>query len=102
MGLINVQQCRTSDEVVPILVPSHSEPGVSYTVIIRGDDPDDAICECEGFNFRGKCSHQQEALRLKCNWTELVGPETQNDRQRQELICPRCSGDTEWVMELVD
>lgn len=102
MGIVSVQQCRTSGDFAPLEVPSHSTPGVTYTVIVQGDDPADAICECEGFQFRGQCAHQAEAVGLKCNWTQLSGPEEQTHEHRVNKICPRCMGETEWVMELDD
>jgi hypothetical protein len=87
--------------MVPIEVPSHSEPGKVYTVLIISED-EDPVCECEGFEFRGHCSHQQEALAKQCHWDEgYADAEPQSDILYHEEICPRCGGPTEWYMEVI-
>lgn len=86
--------------MVPIEVPSHSDPDKTYVVLIPSED-EDPICECRGFEVRGHCSHQQEALEAQCLWDEAyVDAEEQTPEQRHEQVCPRCGGPTEWYMEI--
>lgn len=101
MKLRPYQRCEESGEMVPIEVPSHSDPDKVYTVVIVSDD-EPPVCECEGFDFRGHCSHQQEALDARCTWDEATGPEFQSNTQQRNGECPRCGGSTEGYMELVD
>jgi hypothetical protein len=101
MELRNFQCCEESGEMVPIEVPSHSDPDKTYTVLIISDD-EDPVCECEGYEFRGYCSHQEEALDRQCLWDEADGPEEQTPEERRNMICPRCGGPTTSYMELDD
>lgn len=104
MQIVNVQQCKSViDGPVAVEVPSHSNSLRMYEVLIT--DPNDfrsAVCECKGFQYRGHCSHQREAVEMQCGWTEILGPEVQLKFQIEEMICPRCWGPTEWVLEYVD
>lgn len=82
-----------------VQVPSETDPDRLYDVlIVDADEPSEAVCECEGFNFRGTCHHQQEAVDALCQWYELEGPEQQEGSQRRDRTCPRCGGPTEWIV----
>lgn len=98
VDLINVQRCLNDGIMAEISVPSHSDPAVLYNVVIQSpNDPEDIVCECEGYLYRGYCSHQNEALAQICGWTEFEEEEQTDDQVRQK-ICPRCGGPTEWRM----
>lgn len=102
MEVANVQQCRSLDGWIPVRIESESVPGVHYTVLINSwGNQDDAICECKGYHFNGHCKHQLLAWDRVCRWREIDGPETQNEQQRHDKICPRCGAATMWVMEAV-
>lgn len=97
----SVQECMDDGYMTIVQVHSASEPGKSYQVVVQSPlDTSDAICECEGYKFRGHCRHQEAALRNLCRWTEVDGPEVQTKQQRRDKICPRCFGTTEWSMEV--
>ncbi|MCA1844126.1 MAG: hypothetical protein LC792_13270 [Actinobacteria bacterium] len=42
-----------------ITVPSRSQPGRTYTVVIAGGV---VRCDCPGFSYRGNCTHAREAI----------------------------------------
>lgn len=103
MSIESVQRCLQSGEDCVVEIASHSDPDVVYAVeVFDFEDPEEIICECEGFVYRGYCSHQQEAVDALCRWHELDGPEEQTPEQRRAKICPRCGNETEWIMEVVD
>lgn len=45
-----------------IKIPSKTHPGVTYTITLTGQK---ATCDCEGFRFRGRCSHTDDALQME-------------------------------------
>jgi rRNA maturation protein Nop10 len=99
----NVQRCIQSGEYTEVLVPSRTDPKIVYTVLVTDvDEPEETLCECEGFLYRGRCAHQQIALDTICGWIDS-GDEDENElqtnRQHTDRECPRCGGPTEWVME---
>jgi hypothetical protein len=98
MTLKAIQECDTHEGWTTVDVESHSNPDISYTCVIQEpDDTEGVICECDGYIYRGSCSHQQEALELLCRWTEGEYPEPTSEQYR-EKICPRCLGPTHWTM----
>lgn len=99
-----VQQCRSRDGWAPIQIASHTEEGLTYTVLTNPwNEWEEFACDCEGYRFRGHCRHQKEAFKAMCGWHELESfPEKQTEEQRHEKVCPRCYGPTMWVMEAID
>ncbi len=93
------QECAQNAGWQEIEVPSSSDETVYYLVTLPPWDrtEDEAVCECPGYEFRGRCRHQREALGMVCNWSELDGID-QTDDQRQEQICPECGGKTQVVV----
>jgi hypothetical protein len=98
MTLVAFQQCRTLAGWVPVQVPSRSDQDKSYTVLVNPwGEVDENICECEGYHYRGKCSHQEHAKRLICGWDELSPrARQQTPHQRRAMECPMCGGQTMW------
>lgn len=45
---------------------------------------------CWPFKKTGQCKHI-------CYWHEIVGDSVQSEVQRENMICPKCLGKTEWV-----
>jgi hypothetical protein len=99
MPLAAYQQCRSLSGWVPVSVPSASEPDKTYTVLVNPwGSIDECICECRGYDFRGKCAHQGHAKTLICGWDELAPrARPQTPHQRKAMKCPMCEGRTEWV-----
>jgi len=93
-----IQQCEdVDDDFIEVSVPSRTDPGTHYSVLVVWEDDEySAVCECEGYQFRGHCSHQQKAFDQVCSWVE--GAEPQTEEQRRDKICPVCLGPTEWKM----
>lgn len=101
--IVPVAQCQSRLGWFPVKVESHSQKDVVYNVWTSPfNDVSEYICECEGYYFRGRCTHQDEAERRICRWTSLEGPEEQTKAQRRAKICPRCLGPAQWVMEEVE
>jgi hypothetical protein len=95
-----IQECRSNDGWQPIEVQSKSDHDVRHLVLCASwVAPREYICDCKGYQFRAKCSHQLDAAKLFCRWTELDGPETQTDAQKRARVCPRCEGPTHKIME---
>lgn len=98
VGSMRKQRCLR-DRVYSFDIESHTDPDIIYEVIILDNsDPDEAICECESYEFRGYCRHQQEAFDLLCDW-ETNATEHQTPAQRRHHICPRCGSRTTWSSE---
>lgn len=56
------------------------------------------VCDCPGFQYRGHCRHQQEALGHICWWPMVRGEIDQTDEERKSKTCPVCTGPTKWEM----
>jgi hypothetical protein len=91
-----IQQCVSNQSYYVTEIPSRSQPGLIYEVYAPfADDPvEDYVCSCEGFNYRGRCAHQDMAAADRCLWSEAEGPEKQSPEQRATFTCPRCGGET--------
>src|SRR3954469_5200937 len=101
--------CRTSEGWWPIEIPSDSEPGIRYVVMVcPWGNATENICECRGYFHRSACKHQRMAMDALCGWTELqVGMDgnpryVQTPEERNAKVCPRCQGPTTWKMEIVE
>lgn len=105
MPLHQTQRCVSDQPFAVFEIPSRSVPGKVYSVysVDPEDPPDQYICHCEGYCYRGTCSHQMDAFEDRCLWNELAGPEQQTAGERESLTCPRCKGETykqtEWFDE---
>lgn len=96
MPTFEAQICKSNDPWTTIHVQSNSRPDITYEVIVpyNGAPPSEYICNCEGFLFRGQCSHQTTAYDTMCGWAEFLGPEKQTEKEKENYICPRCKGQT--------
>jgi hypothetical protein len=92
-GIIKVIKCISTQPYFVKRVMSSSEPGVVYdvTVPMPDDPPNERICTCKGFLYRGTCRHQTEAKI--CGWTSKDDPETEYHWTRQ-FLCPSCGNYT--------
>lgn len=104
--LVSAQQCLSAEGWAPVKVPS-SDGFTEYTVLVNPwSTIEENICQCEGYQYRGTCRHQQEAMEILCQWTEVVDQkfgltEQQTEEEEINQICPRCGGRTKWTMEIV-
>jgi hypothetical protein len=101
MDLVPVQVCRTTEGWSPVQIESHSAPGFHYTVLVNPFvTKKEFVCDCKGFEYRGTCRHQTEALSKVCWWPIVPrNPQfEQTDQQKRDKVCPNCSGPTKWEM----
>ena len=98
MPIVSYQRCCDLSEYRTVEVPSASDPDKRYEVIvIDPEDPEQSLCDCEGFAYRGRCHHINDVHAKLCRWNSFDGIE-QTPEQRRNKICPVCSGPTEWKM----
>lgn len=99
MALI-YQECASARGWQEVEVPS-STPGKMYKVLLPPWDreyEESIICECSGYEYRGRCRHQREAYNYVCQWNELdSSPQSKDERIRG--MCPECGGKTHIVVE---
>jgi hypothetical protein len=48
----------------------------------------EAVCECPGYLYRGKCRHRDEVIQQACRW---IGMLPEHDKT---TICPNCGEPT--------
>jgi hypothetical protein len=95
--------CLNTGVMTEIEVPSRTDEDKWYRVLVQDPvDIEEVICECRGYEVRGHCSHQKDALDAVCGWKEREGPEKQTNQQRRDKVCPRCLGPTKWIVEVLD
>lgn len=96
MSIVMTQHCVSAEPWFEIQVPSASEKGKVYRVLVPWPDDqiNDLTCECKGFIHRGHCHHQEIAFESICRWTSREGLEEQTPEQYREHICPRCGEET--------
>lgn len=105
MDLVPVQVCRTTEGWSPIQVESKTNKGFHYTVLVSPYvTKSEFVCDCKGFEYRGWCRHQGEALEKVC-WWPLAPRDPQPEQTpylRKAKECPQCGGQTKWEMVEVD
>lgn len=104
MALRQVHRCVSHQPYSVFEVPSQSAKNVFYEVhsIFPEDPPEDYVCTCQGFCYRGHCAHQRMAFEDRCLWHGLKGPEQQTHEQERDCVCPRCGGSTYIEAEVID
>lgn len=95
MEFETVQVCESTSGWSPIRVESKSEPGKLHLVLVNPRVPKaEFVCDCIGFEMRGHCRHQFEALDLACWWPLGAHREEQSKAQAMTMECPHCYGTT--------
>jgi len=97
-GMKIIQECKTLTEWQEVMVAS-SQGDKEYLVLLPPWDrtEKEAVCECQSYEYRGKCRHQREALSMICSWSELDGKKQTPD-ERKGHLCPDCGGPTNMVV----
>lgn len=91
-----MQACSTQTGWITVEIPSQSDQSVYYLVTIPPWDRGDVnviSCECQSYEFRGWCRHQEEALDQLCKWNEKDGIPQINVN-----VCPECEAKTRLVI----
>lgn len=92
--LIIRQECNTVGHFQEFIIPSKTNPGLDYKVLIHPLDPKNkSFCECEGFHFRKHCSHIDIASNWRCDWIEGKGVR-QSIEEQVNHKCPKCGDKT--------
>lgn len=93
--MVDLEQLEVCTSNLPYeeykVLSSDGETEYSVIVVEPTDHPNDYICECEGFEFRGTCRHQQEVAEMICTWT------ARDEEQVEADICPRCGRETDFI-----
>lgn len=90
------QECSSRSGWLTIKVRSSQKGRTPYEVAIPPWDRElreGGVCDCEGFRFRGACSHIEKAYDEICNWNSSTG-KTQTKAQRLRRLCPQCGART--------
>lgn len=98
--IVAKQQCRTLDGWYPHEVTSSQDEDQKYVVHVNpwANRSEQHVCECKGYQFRGRCRHQKEAHQNHCGWNAAESVESQTPEQERNRICPRCGGPTHYSM----
>jgi hypothetical protein len=89
-----IQECAKNGGWQEVEVPSSDGEGFYLVTLPPWDrTSSEAVCECQSYEYRGKCRHQHEALGMVCSWTELDGKP-----QEKKNTCPECGGPTRTVV----
>jgi hypothetical protein len=89
------QTCRSNEGWQPVTIDSKTDPDKKYVVLVNPwGDSREHICDCEGYHYRGFCSHQERADAEVCRWKDTGLREAQTPVQQAGLVCPRCGGPT--------
>jgi hypothetical protein len=100
MELVPVQMCQTAIGWSPVQVDSVSHPGQLHMVLVAPTvTKREFVCDCKGFEMRGQCRHQVEALNKVCWWPLVRGHLEQTPAQARVNECPHCFGPTITVMK---
>jgi hypothetical protein len=90
-----ILMCKSLQGKYPMEIPSESDPGKSYIVIVDpfANRSELHECECGAYRYKGRCKHQVVAHLSMCNWTELSKDRSLDEHRREAMICPKCGND---------
>lgn len=81
---MKIRVCKKIVVPLEIQVQSSSTFGLIYNVVTP-TILNDAMCECPGFVFRGKCSHIEAIINEHyCEWHDVTNTPVS--------VCPECGG----------
>jgi len=96
-----MQQCRSLEERVTTV------GGYVQTGMFSERAWPECTCPAYKFakrtiNFSGRmvapaCKHIKQGQKENCNWHQLVGDPPQTEKQKKNMECPKCKGETVWV-----
>lgn len=99
MDLKPVQMCQSTFGWSPVRIESASKPGQLHLVLVNPYvTKREFVCDCIGFEMRGTCRHQVEALDKVCWWPMVHGDIEQTPAQELTRECPHCFGPTRYEM----
>jgi hypothetical protein len=98
--IVAKQQCRSLDGWYPYKAQSASDEDNHYVVHVNpwANRHEQHVCECKGYQYRGRCRHQKEAHDDHCGWNAVESDVQQTPEQEQKRECPECGGPTGFAM----
>ena len=92
LDIVPMQQCKSLNNRV------YHEGGYTQTDILTPE----TRCTCKGFKYHKQCKHLKKLWDKVqtgeiCTWHEQSSMQVQSKEQEDQMICPSCSGETEWV-----
>jgi len=100
MDIRPYQICASADGWYPIRVESSNQNQYYTVMVCPWGEPQDHICECAGYTYRGSCRHQDTAQRFRCAWRQIESEFDQTEEQKEDMICPKCGGPTKWTIQV--
>jgi hypothetical protein len=82
------------DMVRPRIVENPSSKGDgSFYEVVTGTLFNEPVCDCPGYNFRGRCRHIAEAEETRCHFNRRLSAGERPQAHGAEIgKCPGCDG----------
>lgn len=90
--VVTSQQCLSWNGTTKVT----GSKGDTYDVSLDGPERQ-PHCSCTGFKFKKQCKHVDKVIADICGWNPQWCDEVQTEEERENRICPKCKGPTEFI-----